>query len=160
MKDSAVFIADFKESHRWVVAVGVWLWRLGYEVRIPDQNLRPTVALRHLYSDNGDLFVTKRDVTKAVEVKHRSIYFTNALDYPFQTVIVNEAHRLTDQRLAKVWAYVIVNNPGTHAAVVRSCTKPMWIAFPPMWIAAERRYCTFLACPVCFADFYCLTPNP
>jgi hypothetical protein len=160
MKDDAAFVADFKASHQWVVLVGDWLRRLGYEVRIPDQNLRPTAALRHLYSDDGDLFVTTKGITKAVEVKHRSIDFTSAFDYPFPTIIVNEAHLLTDERLAKIFGYVIVNDPGTHVAVVRPHTRPFWIASPPTWIAAQQRWETFLACPLYFASYYRLTTDP
>lgn len=159
MKDNAAFVADFKESHRWVDKVEHWLRGLGYEVRKPRPQLRPDADVRRFYSDKGDLLVWSPDarMSKVVEVKHRAVDFTNAVDYPYPTIIVNEWYKLPQVKLDSLFGYVIVNRPGTHVAVVTPDTSVVWKR-QERWDSAQKRWCEFAVCPVSFAKFYQL-PN-
>ncbi len=148
MKADAAFRADFDQSHATVWIVGRWLADLGFEVAAPVPALRPNAEERAAYADDGDLVIKK-----VVEVKRRSIDFTGAHDYPYDSVFVNEAYKLTRERLAVVWGYVVVNRAGTHAAVVHTNTANKWVTVE-RYDADQDRRCEFLACPVAHVKFF------
>lgn len=81
----------------------------------------PSTELRHEYIDSGDIEIRQR-----VEVKHRSIGFTCAKDYPFPTIIVDEVHKVDRIPKGQLWGYVIVNEAGTHVCCLRANTQGRW----------------------------------
>ena len=156
MKPDAEFLRDFEASHIWVVRAAWWLAEFpDMHVTIPEVRLRPSPAERSRYADGGDFLVRHgRGLTyERVEVKHRSVDFTGLNDYPFPTVFVNEAYKLTPGVVAYLWGYIIFNRLGTHVAVVRAYTSPDWVEVRK-YDSAQRRECTFLACPVRLAEFH------
>jgi hypothetical protein len=148
VKADAAFLADFAESRRTVMQVGQWMADLGYDVHMPVAALRPAAETRAHYADDGDLVIQK-----VVEVKHRGIDFTSAADYPYPSVFVNERYKLTRERLAKVWGYVVVNRAETHVAVVLTTTYDKWLDIDA-YDKNQDRMCTFAACPVGHVKFY------
>lgn len=70
--------------------------------------------------DNGDMLLIGR-----VEHKVRDLKFTCREDYPYSTVIIDEAYKI-DNKPDKVLMYVIENVEGTHAAIVYGFTKSAW----------------------------------
>lgn len=159
MKTDAQFVRDFHDSRRWVTRAAWWLAGFAdVRVTIPEPVLRPDARERARYADGGDLIVRERGALKVAEVKHRSVDFTGRHDYPFATVFVNEAYKLTPDRLARLWGYVIFNRAGTAVAVVRPSTSPFWVS-ERRHDPAQRRDCEFLACPVSLAEFHTF-PDP
>ena len=122
--DDPAFVNDLQESQRYVWITAMWLSRKGWTVQVPPLKVRPNVKERSQYADNGDLFVTKDNGLKRIEVKHRhTIDFTNAKDFPYKTLIVCEPY--TWDR-AKPFAYVIWDQDASHCAVVYSKTRHHW----------------------------------
>lgn len=140
VKGEREFVRDFQQSHGPVFDVALWLRREGYDVRIAVPELRPTAAVRWQFSDSGDIECIQR-----VEVKCRNLAFTSAADCPFSSIFVDEVYKV-DERLRRVLAYAIVNQPRTHVAVIRTATRPQWgvqVGFDER----QHRECKWYTCP-------------
>ena len=107
------------EDSKWRVAV--WLNKKGYPVVLPPFRERPTYEDRKRYADNGDLSVSMR-----VEIKHRRTdNFTCREDFPFPDFMVCKV-RTFEEAWPKVYAWVHLNPPMTHAAIIFAANQPRW----------------------------------
>ena len=122
MKDSNSFLRDLATSR---VAVNEFAQRMrdkGLQVWLPPESVRPDASVRREYADNGDLMVQGR-----VEHKVRTnLHFTSREDYPYPTVIVDEAYKVDAKADTPVLAYIIENASRTVAAVVYGWTRKHW----------------------------------
>jgi len=116
------FVADLEQSIPFVWRAAHWLTRTwGLKVTIAPTLVRPDTPQRQDYLDEGDLEIVQR-----VEVKHRpDLLFTCAMDYGYPSLIVDTVHKW-DRAHPKAWAYIIINGPGSHCAVIRRDTAPRW----------------------------------
>ena len=117
----AQFIHELRASQTYVNAVASWMAMHDCDVVIKPTLEAPSTELRHEYIDSGDIEIRQR-----VEVKHRSIGFTCAEDYPFPTIIVDEVHKVDRIPKGQLWGYVIVNEAGTHVCCLRANTQGRW----------------------------------
>lgn len=146
MKGNKAFTDDFFNSFGSVFAVGAYLQRKGFNVVVPVPEIRPDESERMKYADNGDLLITM-----PVQVKHRSLQFTCANDYPFPTIFIDENYKIEKGR-KDLFMYVIVARDGNHAAVIRRETRRYWVQ-KTIYDKRQKRNCTNQACPKEWATF-------
>ena len=122
MKSDELFLKELQESHG---AVNKFAWKCrsdGIQTWVSPQRTRSSSRERMEFGDGGDMVVVGR-----VEHKHRKkLQFTSSEDYPYRTVFVCEVYREDGQLQDEPLAYVIENEPGTHAAVVYGWTRDKW----------------------------------
>jgi hypothetical protein len=122
MKSDQQFLCDLSASRRAVNDFADKLRQTGMQVWLPPQRTRPDATVREQYADNGDLMVQGR-----VEHKVRTnLHFTSREDYPYPTVIVDEAYKVDAKADTPVLAYIIENASRTVAAVVYGWTRKHW----------------------------------
>lgn len=118
------FTKRFKASRPSVFKVAEYLNReKNCSVYIPKMELAPNKTLAALYRDDGDIIVNNKHI---IEVKGKSILFTCADDWPFRERNIIVANVASADR-HDVFAFFIVNQHQTHAAVIRGDTKSQWI---------------------------------
>lgn len=120
MKTDEQFIHDLKASMPSVWQAARWFHSRGYQAIVQPLHIRPDVSQRLQYSDGGDLFVLQR-----VEVKHRSIQFTCRADYPYPTLIVDDAN-VWDKANPKPYMHIIFSKDCQHAALIMGSTCKSW----------------------------------
>jgi len=143
------FVRDLLDSQEAVWLVARWLSRRGNNVTVRAIHVRPTVETLAEYGDAGDLEIVNR-----IEVKHRRLPFTSAADYPYRTVTVDVAHAW-DRAHPKPFAYVILNQSRTVAALVLRTTARQWERVTKH-DHAKHRDRTFYECPVDLVRFLAL----
>lgn len=153
MKTDQQFLRALENSRACVNAVAQWLVDLGYDVAVKPSPVRPDASVRHEYADSGDLELRMR-----VEVKHRSVPFTDRDSYPFQTVIVDETYKVDRLDRRSLYAYVIVNEARTHAAVIKADTISQWTIMST-YDSKEGESRRFYVCDVSLAQFYNMGSN-
>lgn len=121
MKTDAAFLASLANSESAVLSMGKWLRGLGADVLMRPTVARPEYKSRMAYVDAGDLEIRLR-----VEVKHRDIEFTSAADYPYPTVLVDEARKAEQHSTLTLWGYLIVSRSRTHFCFISATTKKHW----------------------------------
>lgn len=147
MLNDADFIAALQHSQHTVNKVAAWLERGGYKVRVPETRIRPEREQWQQYSDDGDLFIEER-----VEVKQRpDIDFTGPADFPYQTVIVDRAHRIEGTKPLPL-AWVIVNASGTVAIIVQRNTRNDWRK-AQLYNRKDKEWRDYYECPLRVCTF-------
>jgi hypothetical protein len=141
MKSDEHFISALQGSSKFVSAVASWLAKYDCDVMIRPTLVRPSFELRNDYADAGDIEIRQR-----VEVKHRSIKFTSATDYPYETVIVDEKFKIDRISRGRLWGYVIVNSECTHACIVKPETWGYWTV-QSMYDRKDKQDRDFYVCP-------------
>ncbi len=122
MKDSERFLSDLSSSRIAVNQFADLARRKGFSAWLPPDRTRPDASVRAEYADAGDMMLQGR-----VEHKVRTnLRFTCRDDYPYQTVIVDEAYKEDAKSEDPVLMYVIENADRTHAAVVYGWTRSRW----------------------------------
>lgn len=148
MKQDEKFLSDLGASR---VAVNEFAGKLrdsGIQVWLPPERTRPDASVRQLYADSGDLMVQGR-----VEHKVRNnLNFTSRDDYPYQTVIIDEAYKVDAKSETPVLAYVIENATRTVAAVVYGWTREHW-QIEEVYDAKQGRRCRNYTVPVRYVRF-------
>lgn len=136
------FLADLAASAGSVEVVARWLSEQGYPVLLRPTFVRPERAQWAEYADDGDLEIMQR-----IEVKQRkSLTFTSKEDFPYPTVIVDDAADYERKR-PRPYMYVITNTTLDRALVVYCRMEKQW--------KKEKHYdrnlgrdCLFLECPL------------
>ncbi len=149
MKGNKEFTTDFFNSFGSVFIVGAYLQRLGFKIVVPVPEIRPDEAERMKYMDEGDLLVTM-----PVQVKERSIQFSSAEDYPFQTIFIDETYKIKKD----TFMYVIVSSDHLYAALIDRSTRKHWVT-ESIFDSKQDRQCDNAACPTELASFVRLTKN-
>jgi hypothetical protein len=150
MKTQAQFIQALQESQTYVNAVASWMAMHDCDVVIKPTLIAPSTEVRHEYIDSGDIEIRQR-----VEVKHISIGFTCAEDFPYPTIIVDEVHKVDRIPRGQLWGYVIVNEAGTHVCCLRADTKGRW-TIQRRHDKKEGAERAFYVCPVAIGMFCAL----
>jgi len=141
------FVKDLMESQVSVWMAAQWLSEKGYNVTVRKTNIRPSSNNMSEYADNGDIEIIQR-----IEVKRRKIDFTSEFDYPYKTVFVDVAHTF-DNAINKPFAYIIINQNGTHCIVIKSETFKHWIK-TQKHDRLKNRDRFFYECPIKLCKFY------
>jgi hypothetical protein len=121
MKDSAEFLRDLEKSRRDVEFFASRQRDRGVSIAVAEAATRPDASVRMQYADRGDMVVSMR-----VEHKVRALDFTCREDFPYDTVIIDEAYKVREKDSDPVLMYVIENRSLTHAAVVYGFTRKDW----------------------------------
>ena len=114
------FIARLLESREQFNRFALKQAEVGVEILTPPLKISPTHEDRYKHIDKADGLALIW-----VEHKVRNLEFTCRDDYPFKTVIVDEAYKI-DGKQHPACIYVIQNRSLTHAAVVYGWTKCHW----------------------------------
>lgn len=127
--------------------VASWLIKQGYMVRIRPTIVRPDFKDRFEYDDGGDL-----DITMTINVKARTFDFTSAEDFPYKTIMLDEARNIKANGLQTLF-YISLNKAWTHCSVVRQDTKAHWVK-REVDASNTKDKRTNWECPVGHAEFY------
>lgn len=126
-----LFLQNLKRSQAAVNCIGSYLADLGAEVFVRPLRIRPERNQWQDYSDEGDI-----EIRLKVEVKHRTLDFTNVDDYPYPTVLINAARLIDSVPSEQLYAYYIVNKAITHAIVIKPDTRKHWLKT----VKRDKRY--------------------
>jgi hypothetical protein len=144
-ESNAKFVRDLQESTASVELVAGWLRSRGHKLRVNPIRIRPSFEERRNYSDSGDIILL--DPERRVEVTHRKLRFTCRSDFPLDALFVEKVAKY-ERRSPEPYAYVALNKPMTHAAIVLCSTRPNW--FVDSWhddcLVPGQRYPCY-ACP-------------
>ena len=122
MKDDSSFLRDLSSSRLAVNEFAARFREKGVTIWLPPERTRPDASVRSQYADHGDLMIQGR-----VEHKVRTnLQFTKREDYPYATVIVDEAYKEDEKACDPPLMYVIENKTRTHAAIVYGWTRKFW----------------------------------
>jgi hypothetical protein len=157
-EQDAQFVARLKKSSGPVFAAARYLHALGdLEIYIGPQRIRPSFADREDYRDDGDMRVRKvgRERWMKVEAKGRTFSFTCAEDFPHPTFYMERPNRIARNGVA--YAYFVVNQELTHAAVIYGATSPQWIGPTSFFDRSVGYQCQTMECPVELAKFVSLS---
>jgi hypothetical protein len=124
---------------------------LGYEVVMPAPRTRPNIESRAGYGDAYDLVVVGKDKWWQFEVKWRSLNFTDAADFGFDTVFVGRAEKV-DGNAAHIHAYLSLNRALTHCLMIPAATKFLWTK-RSRFDAKKGYSLTVYECPISLARF-------
>lgn len=122
------FLVVLRESDDVRVLVAFWFMESkGYDVRLAHTEYAPARDQASLYSDKGDLYISKPGRPEhRVEVKGLNYDFTSADDYPYRNAFIVISRSKWDRADPKPWAVVIVNRLRTHMAIVMGATRDRW----------------------------------
>lgn len=144
------FIERLDRSRPSMFRAAEWLHRKGYSVSIPAIQYCPPDEDPEKYFDTGDLFIEKGGKKYRVEVKHSGYDFTDLASWKFKSMIVS--NKAAVERNTDSIAYIIVNKPMTHLAIIWTKTKKRW--FVKEWFASNtKKYEQFYNCPKDHIDF-------
>ena len=149
------FVDDLKESELAVWVAAKWLHSRGHFVLIPPTIIRPDARERAAYSDGGDLQIIRKPKRhwERVEVKRRlSINFTDGVDFPFETVIVDVAHSW-DNADPKPVGYIIVSSDLSSGMIVNTKTTSSKWRRVEKYDAHVKRSREYYECPVNLCKF-------
>ena len=141
MKTDSEFLSALDMSNKSVLLIASWMASENCDVVIKPVVARPSFDSRNEFADGGDIEIRQR-----VEVKHRFLAFTNADDYPYETVIVDERYKIDRIPKARLYGYVIVNRDCSHACFVMPQTISHW-QIEQMFDKKDRQYREFYVCP-------------
>jgi hypothetical protein len=148
MKSDNQFLGDLNASRRAVNEFADKLRETGLQAWLPPERTRPDAAVREQYADAGDLMVQGRVEHK---VRH-NLNFTCREDYPYQTVIIDEAYKVDAKDASPVLAYVIENASRTVAAVVYGWTRDHW-QIEEVYDPKQGRRCRNYTVPLRYVRF-------
>lgn len=148
VKAETTFLNNLAQSVPVTFRVAAWLQRdQGMDVRVLPVAVRPDAAQRLEFGDDGDIELILR-----VEVKKRGLHFTGRGDYPYPTVIVDEAYKV-DRAGRRFWAYYIVNETETAVCMVPAASRKFW-ELRPRFDSKEGEQRMFYECPVEHCRFF------
>jgi hypothetical protein len=145
------FLQRLAASSRAVFAVAQMQHARGRTVEIPKIRFAPTAAEADDYVDGGDLMIVARF---RIEVKHRSINFTGADDWPHPNVFVSNAAAV-ERGDNDVLYYVTVSSDCRNIAVISRKTRPHWHIVEKVASNTGNRE-RFYACPLDLVTFEAL----
>jgi hypothetical protein len=149
------FINRLYKSQDAVFCVAKWIHSKGYSIKIPVTRYKPYGSNPLDYVDDGDIYVEQNDQWNRFDVKHLSTNFTGLHDWPFKETIVS-SKRPVDRANPTSKAYIIVNTPMTHIAIVWRNTREHWYIkelMPKNYQKLEE----FYICPNKYVDFRSLS---
>jgi len=118
----SVFTKRFINSRSAVFKVAEYLNReKNCSVEIPAMQLAPDPDFADEYKDIGDIIVNGKHI---IEVKGRNMLFYDRDSFIYNEIIV--ANVASADRY-NAFAYFIVNNEFTHAAIIKGETKKKWV---------------------------------
>lgn len=148
------FESDLKESQPYVELAAEWLRKVGCVAEVQPLKVRPDASKMGDYADDGDIHLIRANgKTARAEVKHRGLHFTSLRDYPYPTVIVDNAHTF-DNAKKKPELYVIINKLATHGALIRvEFSRHAWVKTVKM-DRGKNRNRTLYECPKELCEFF------
>lgn len=145
MKPDSAFLADLSASRSRVDRFAAMHRSRGIQIWQHPEVVRPSAEERAEFSDDGDMLVTLR-----LEHKVRGFAFTGSGDFPFPSIIVDEAYKI--DRLPRPFVYVIESSDGEAAAVISYRTFSQWSKVR-RYDASQRRECEFYEAPLSAVRF-------
>ena len=143
MKPTEEFRGLLATSHTVAHVVAKSLALEGHHVRVLPYTVTPNEAERHKHTDHGDLEIRMR-----VEVKHRpDIDFKTRDEFPWPSVIVDEAYKIDDPPPLPLYGYVIVNASMTAYLWIQAWTRLAWFK-EQEFDRRDNQTHTFYKCPI------------
>ena len=123
-ESNARFVRELRDSLPSVELVAAWLRSRGQTLRVNPITIRPTIEEWSKHSDSGD--ITLLDPERRIEVTHRKLNFTCRQDFPLHALNIEKVSKY-ERRVPKPYAYIALNKPMTHAAIVLCERRAEWI---------------------------------
>jgi hypothetical protein len=140
MKDLNDFEDELARSEQAVARVEAWLSGAGFKIDRPE-TLYPKFDGDKSGTDNGDLLLEM-----VFQVKFSHYGFTEANDFPYRMVLVDEVYKF-DKLRPRVLGYALVDDQMRAACLINAYqTFEKWDRY--MWYSEEeQRECEFYRCP-------------
>lgn len=119
MKSSELFRERLLEAQGSQAMIAAYMASKNYNVRI-----KPCLLPNNdkkLVDDGGDL-----ELLLNLQIKVRNLDFTSRKDYPFDTVLIDEAYKIERLKLPQLYGYLILNKKKDHACFVCAKTNKQW----------------------------------
>jgi len=142
------FLEHLEASSSGVLKAAEWLIKKGINVRIPGMQKAPTHAEWKKYVDSGDIFIEKR-----VEIKTLSATFTSKIDWPFRDKFIVCAKHAWETAKPKPYIFMILNESGSHAAIVKQETSEKWYIEKRKDSRYDNVEQEFFFCPINLVQF-------
>jgi len=127
-KPAGEFNAIVTHSDSVVHQVGKTLTYLGYKIEIPNLVLSPTVEDRWKYTDDGDIYLIKRNGKERIEVKYSyKLDFFSEDQFPYTFVIIDEKYKIDKPHKYPLNCYISVNKSRTGCLRIPASTRDNWI---------------------------------
>lgn len=128
MKPRPEFHQGLRRSQMPALNVVNFLKKQGRDAYLRGSVLTPNEADRRDYYDNGDIAMVVDGVEYDVECKCRNdLSFTCADDFPYDTVVFDEVHKVERRDLSKLWGYWVISNDWVHACFIPRSSEPYWV---------------------------------
>lgn len=114
------------ESEDVVDLICRWLNRKGFDAKKIPATKTPDYKHRMQHTDDGDIAALIKGKQQRVEVKGSSKRFDSIESYPYPTVIIDEAYKVTKEHTLPLYGYVIVNKQRTGFLAIPFTTKEHW----------------------------------
>ena len=120
--DHQQFLERLDRSRPAVHAVADWLRWNGKAATVPETRYAPSFDVHKEYADNGDIFLANG---RLVEVKHLTINFTSAADWPFREFFIDSQARVA-RLVDNVDAYIALSADYAAMGMVLPKTREHW----------------------------------
>lgn len=122
----------------------------GWDVIVPKLRIAPSPDKINDYIDNGDIIATRNEITRRVEVKWSSQYFTGKDDWKFPNFLVYGKKAFDRANNPKIDWIIIVSHDFKAVAVVSAKTKDAWFSIKKQDKSDGRinYYQDFYFCPL------------
>lgn len=148
------FTKRLEASRASTFKVAEWLHKKGFSISIPAIRFAPLGSNPLDYVDEGDLFIESGGHKVRIDVKHSGTEFTDADSWPkrLKGRMIVSNKKAIDRAEGSSKAYIIVNPPMTHVAIIWQRTWKYWVAEElPASNTKELEW--FYLCPIEHVDF-------
>jgi hypothetical protein len=148
------FIKRLDASRPSTFRVAEWLHKKGWSVQIPSIRYAPFEDDPMEYVDEGDLFIERNGIQSRIDVKHSGVQFTDRASWPikYNGIMLVSNKAAVDRANGKSLAYIIVNPPMTHMAIIWQKTREHWVE-KEFFASNTQKKENFYACPIEHVDF-------
>jgi len=140
-RDTADFVARLAASDQRVNEWVLEMEKQHHRLFLPAKRLAPSHEKWKKYTDPCDIKADMR-----LEHKCRNLEFTGREDFPYDTVLVNEAYKIASHEHWPALMHILVNRKGDCAAVVYGYTQQYWKKGYE-WDSTRDKWCLNWYCP-------------
>lgn len=146
------FLSRLDASRKSTFLVASYLHRAGYNIHVPAFDYNENDEHWEDHVDDGDIYIWKdKGELKRIDVKHVSVDFTSKHDFKFSHVFVADIRAIKRADPFPL-AYIVVNKPCTHMAIIWGKTVNHWQKYD-VYASNTDKMITVMRCPIEHVDF-------
>lgn len=124
-ENDALFKQELEEGYRWQLRVADYLKQQGLDVEVPALTFRKHISQAGQYSDLADIECRG----KVIEVKSRKLRFTNPLNFPYDTILVDTVNGW-ESKDRKPDAYICISTITGGMIALPGISHAKWVKVP------------------------------